>query len=208
MKPVMSGSIGCCVIIALLAVCSPMQTTGNGSEITNGIVVSAVGLADSALVIAFPANYIPCVQNEVMPETTFTDSAGVFRMSLADTVWNLLIYDRTRQLGAFAARPKGGADMGIIELDSLGSVAGSAAALVIDMSEEVFIGIAGSPFLTKIVKDSAFLINRVPPYTYQISLWMFSGHSMTGDQPILAVDSVIAGAVVKPGMTTPIIVNH
>ena len=44
MKPVMPGSIGCCVIIALLAVCSPMQTTGNGSEITNGIVVSAVGL--------------------------------------------------------------------------------------------------------------------------------------------------------------------
>ncbi len=207
MKPVMSGSTFICVLLALLAACSPTGMAGNGSEITNGVVACEAGPADSALVIAFPAAYIPCAENPVMPETTYTDANGAFRMSLADAQWNLLIYDRTRQLGAFAERRKGGPAMGVIELDNLGAVAGTAATLPIDALKTAYIGIAGSPFFTKVVKDSSFLISRVPPCTYKISLWMIDSHSST-DQPIPVIGSVIAGATVMPGMTTTILVNH
>jgi hypothetical protein len=208
MKPAMSVSIISCVLLTLLAACSPTQTTGNGSEITNGIVVSASGPIDSAMVIAFPAAYIPCAQNEVMPETTFTDARGAFRMSIADTKWNLLVYDRTRHLGAFAERRKGYPAMGVIELDSLGAVAGTAASNMLTISETAYIGMAGSPFYTKLVKDSSFIITRVPPHFYQISLWMFSGSPMTGDLPILVKDNVVTGAAVISGATTTIIVNN
>jgi hypothetical protein len=195
------------VLIALFAACSPTRIAGNGSEITNGVVVSETGPADSALVIAFPVSYIPCTRrNAAAPETTFTDVQGAFNLRLADTAWNLLIYDRTRQLGAFAPRLQGEPAMGIIRLDSLGAIAGEAAALTIDASKQTFIGIAGSPFVTKVVKDSSFLIIRVPPYSYRISLWIYS--TLWSMEPILERDTVITGATVSPGRTTSIILNH
>jgi hypothetical protein len=194
------------VLIALFAACSPARIAGNGSEITNGVVVSETGPADSALVIAFPAAYIPCGRNATKPETTFTNVQGAFHLSLADTAWNLLIYDRTRQLGAFAPRLKGEPAMGVIKLDSLGGIAGTMAALTIDESKPAFIGIAGSPFVTNVVKDSSFLIIRVPPYSYRISLWIYS--TIWSMEPILERDTVITGAIVSPGRITSITLNH
>jgi hypothetical protein len=205
-KPTIGWSIISCALLAFLAACSPATVAGNGSEVTNGLVASFAGPADSAMVIAFPAGYIPCSQNRDMPETTFTDNEGAFRMGLTDAAWNLLIYDRTGRLGAFAERRSGGAAMGLIRLDSLGAVACSTAALGMDSTNYVFAGIAGSPFYTKAVKGKSVIIGRVPPHGYRITLWVYSGKATA--VPVLLADSVVAGATVTAGGATRVVINR
>jgi hypothetical protein len=206
MKSAIAGSIFSCALLAFLAACSPAPMAGNGSEVTNGLVASSAGPADSAMVIAFPAGYIPCGRNRDMPETTFTDKEGAFRMGLANTAWNLLVYDRSGRLGAFAERRSGGSAMGLIRLDSLGAVACSTAALGKDTMNQVFAGIAGSPFYTKAVKASSFIIRRVPPHAYRITLWVYSG--MATAEPVLLEDSVVADATVTAGGAARIVITR
>jgi hypothetical protein len=191
---------------AMFTACSPMQVAGNGSEVTNGIVASKAGPVDSAMVIAFPVDYIPCSSGPIKPETTFTNNNGVFRIDLNDASWNLLIYNQTQQLGAFAERRKGESAMGTILIDSLGNIACTAPILTIDSTRVAYVGMAGSPFYSKVITNRPFLINRVPAYAYRISIWIYS--SRASAQPILLEDNVITGTKVMPGMTSSIIINQ
>lgn len=145
---------------------------GSGSEITNGncVIARAGKPADSAIVIAFPKEYVPApvTTNKVMPETTITDTAGGFALKLGDNAWNLLIYDHSGILGAFVPIQHDSV-LGTITLDSLGYVEG----INYDTNKrlENYVGIIGSPFYTPLNPLQSFVISKIPSCTYRVEVW-------------------------------------
>ena len=60
------------IIITLFLFCSSgNDVAGNGSEITNGFCVSALCGVDSAMVVAYPDNYMVHYHESISPETTY-----------------------------------------------------------------------------------------------------------------------------------------
>jgi hypothetical protein len=153
------------VLIAVLVSCSPNGLAGNGSEITNGVCMTVSGPADSALIIAFPHDYLFPGKTYAMPETTYTDKNGYFSIVLGDSAWNLLMYDRSQTCGAFVALVNGDANIGRVNLDSLGYLEGT-------MSDMTFrygtVTIPGSPFLSMISGTNTFSISKIPEFSYSV----------------------------------------
>jgi hypothetical protein len=170
---------------------------GNGSEITNGCcMVAQTGKpADSAMVIAYPKEYVPApvTFNEVMPETTFTDTAGRFTLALGHGEWNLLIYDRTGTLGAFVPVHRD-SSLYTIALDDLGYVQG----MNYDTCKRFinYVGIAGSPFYAAINPLCSFVITGIPSSTYQVQVWQ-------GPPCVKISDSVYLCQVYEPTKSVP-----
>jgi hypothetical protein len=178
--------------------CTMSPMAGSSSEVTNGTVTAWGAPADSAIVIAYPAHYIPGLPGEASPETTFTDECGRFRLdTLGRGSWNLLIYDTSRALGAFVQLDDGDSDAGTIELDSLGSITG----VVEDTAYELyasFVGVIGSPFFALIHTDT-FSLNDMPPFTYVLSNWReLSGCTPEGCDPVMLIDTIDT-VVLAPG---------
>jgi hypothetical protein len=148
----------------LLAVSCTIQVAGNGSEITNGIVASAAGPADSALVVAYPKDFNPATGDSVSLRRTFTDKNGRFSLRLGNNAFDLLVYDRTKTLGAFVPVSRDTV-MDTLRIHELGSLSGVLQDSVLHFG---YLIVRGSPFCAAMIPDSAFSIPAMPPFTYEL----------------------------------------
>jgi hypothetical protein len=195
------------LFLALLFSCTN-QLAGNSSEITNGFCIAEATPADSAIVVAYPFNYVPS-SGLAGPETTYTDKHGNFSIQLGYTGWNLVIYDRARARGAFVPLPSGDSAVDTIVLKHLGSISG----IVNDtMNDTGFVGIAGSPFYAEVIgKSDSFSLNKIPPFYYNVIVWRL-GTTVIASNPInqhmSTLTSVGSSSVaVWPDSTTTVIIN-
>jgi hypothetical protein len=191
------------------------QLAGNGSEITNGNCLAEAAPADSAMVVAFPQNYVPS-SPAVAPETTFTDSKGHFWMRLGPCGWNLVIYDKARVRGAFVPLPSGDSAIDTIVLNDLGAIAG------VDndsMGGPRCVGIIGSPFYANVIgKADTFSLVKIPPHDYSLEVWKLtdalsdsSSNNVFHSVPILNSSFALVGSDivwVLPDSTTMLNINH
>jgi len=188
------------------------QLAGNGSEITNGYCIAEAAPAESAMVVAYPKNYVP-YPPVAGPETTYTDSKGHFSMRLAQSGWNLLIYDRLQLHGAFVTLPSGDSAIDTVVLNDLGSIAG----IVNDTIGGLrYIGIIGSPFYTDIVGMSdTFSLNRLPSFGYSINAWnlkslgsYFTNPGPSDSNPQPEATFPLISVTVWPDSTTTVIISR
>jgi hypothetical protein len=195
-------------LAALLLSCGH-QLAGNGSEITNGNCVAEAAPAESAMVVAYPQNYVPS-SPAIAPETTFTDSKGHFSMRLGHYGWNLVIYDKAQVRGAFVPLSSGDSAIDTIVLNDLGAIAG----IVNDtLGGPRYVGIIGSPFYADIFgKADTFSLVRIPPYDYSLDVWKLTDeHSDSSSHSIPNPDNntmpIGGGAVtVLPDSTSMVII--
>jgi hypothetical protein len=185
-----------------------MQLAGNGSEITNGYCAISAVPADNAMVVAYPDDYIPYPPS-AGPETTFTDKNGRFSMRLGKTGWNLVIYDKRQEFGAFVPLPKGDSTIDTIMLDSVGAIHG----IINDtMADSRFIGVIGSPFYAGITgRTDTFSLIKMPPFTYLINMWQAGSNAsenQTGDTKAdLRTTAKPITVTVRPDSTTEAIIT-
>jgi hypothetical protein len=195
-------------LFAALIVSCGIQLAGNGSEITNGNCVADAAPADSAMVIAYPQNYVP-YPTIAGPETTFTDKNGHFSIYLGHKAWNLVIYDSAQTHGAFVPLPNGDSAMDTIVLRGVGAISG----IVNDTAAGPrYVGIIGSPFYAGITGTSdTFSLTKIPAFSYSIKVWRIVSQRVVRGGDTLANDfsSNINPPliVVKPDSTTRVIIN-
>jgi hypothetical protein len=197
-------------LAALLFSCGH-ELAGNGSEITNGNCIAEAAPADSAMVVAYPQDYVPSTP-AVAPETTFTDGKGHFSMRLGQSGWNLVIYDKSRVRGAFVPLSSGDSAIDTIVLNDLGAVAG----IVSDtIGGPRYVGIIGSPFYAEIAgATDSFSLMKLPPYYYSVNVWRLtdalsdsSSHSKSN--PDNNTMPIGGGAVmVLPDSTSMVIISR
>jgi hypothetical protein len=180
-----------------------MNMAGNGSEVTNGTAITVQGPADSALVIAYPRNYVPMYGDTNTLKKTYTDSNGAFSLQLGDSAWNLLIYSRTG-LGAFVPVNHDSA-LDTVKLDSLGTIQGIVQDSTIPFE---YIMITGSPFFARLAPESTFVMTKVPPFTYEIRLF-FTPISVCDSGQVCPhhADSLAVIADVRPNAIANIIIG-
>jgi hypothetical protein len=192
------------LFVMLLLSCSP-QLAGNSSEITNGYCVASAAPADSAMVVAYPDNYIPYPPSSA-PETTYTDKNGHFSLQLGRTGWNLVIYDKYQTRGAFVPLPAGDSALDTIALAEVGAVRGT---VTDTMAGDRCIGVIGSPFYARITgKTDTFSLVKMPSFNYLINLWrLTAGVSQWGppDMNTTAVRPI--SVTVRPDSTATIIIQ-
>jgi hypothetical protein len=154
-------------LAALLFSCGH-ELAGNGGEITNGNCIAEAATAESAMVVAYPENYVPS-SPAALPETTFTDGKGHFSMRLGHCGWNLVIYDKAQVRGAFVRLSSGDSAIDTIVLKDLGAIAG----IVNDtMGGPRYVGIIGSPFYANVIgKADTFSLVKIPPHDYSLEVW-------------------------------------
>ena len=201
-------------LAALLFSCGH-ELAGNGSEITNGNCVAEAAPAESAMVVAYPQNYVPS-SPAVAPETTFTDSKGCFSMRLGRCGWNLVIYDKAQVRGAFVPLPSGDSAIDTIVLSDLGAIAG----IVNDtLGGPRYVGIIGSPFYANVIgKADTFSLVKLPPHDYSLEVWKLtdarsdtSSKNVFRSVPSLNSNFALVGSDivwVLPDSTTMLNINH
>jgi len=158
----------CSILIVTSLFSCTQQLAGNGSEITNGYCVSSATAADSAMVVAYPSDYLPYPPS-AGPETTFTDKNGRFSLRLGRKGWNLVIYDRFKAFGAFFPLPRGDSAVDTVVLRGVGSISG----IVYDtVAGPRYIGIIGTPFYAGITgKTDTFSLMKIPAFYYTLGMW-------------------------------------
>jgi hypothetical protein len=192
------------IFAALLFSCSD-QLAGNSSEITNGYCFASGAPVDSAMVVAYPNDYIPYPPSDV-PETTFTDKNGYFSMRIGHTGRNLVIYDKLRTRGAFVPLPGGDSTINTIVLADVGAING----VVNDtMAGDRCIGVVGSPFYARITgKTDTFSLINMPSFTYLINLWLLVVKANEWGPPIMNTTAVRPISVtVRPDSTATVIIQ-
>jgi hypothetical protein len=201
-------------LTALLFSCGH-QLAGNGGEITNGYCIAEAAPAESAMVVAYPQNYVPS-SPAVAPETTFTDSKGCFSMRLGRCGWNLVIYDKAQVRGAFVPLPSGDSAIDTIVLSDLGAIAG----IVNDtLGGPRYVGIIGSPFYANVIgKADTFSLVKLPPHDYSLEVWKLtdarsdtSSKNVFRSVPSLNSNFALVGSDivwVLPDSTTMLNINH
>jgi hypothetical protein len=192
---------------ALLFSCTD-QWAGNGSEITNGYCTASAAPADSAMVVAYPGGYFPYPPS-AGPETTYTDINGYFSMRLGHAGWNLVIYDRLREYGAFVPLQSGDSAIDTIILMKVGAISG----IVNDtLAGSRFIGILGSPFYKEITgRTDTFSLLKIPSFNYLISMWLVGENG--GTNPYKVKPGPISGdnsalVTVWPDSMTRVTLTH
>jgi|WetSurMetagenome_2_1015567.scaffolds.fasta_scaffold129911_2 hypothetical protein len=197
----------CSALFAALLFSCTDQWAGNGSEITNGYCTASAAPADSAMVVAYPSGYFPYPPS-AGPETTYTDINGYFSMRLGHAGWNLVIYDRLREYGAFVPLQSGDSAIDTIILMKVGGIYG----IVNDtMAGSRFIGILGSPFYKEITgRTDTFSLIKIPSFNYLISMWWV--RETSGTEPYRMKPDLISGnnpnlVMVWPDSTTRVIVT-
>ena len=201
----------CSVLLVASVFSCTQQLAGNGSEITNGYCVASASAADSAMVVAYPNDYLPYPPSG-KPETTFTDKNGHFALCLGRKGWNLVIYDRLQVFGAFVPLPRGDSAVDTIVLKHLGSVYGVANDTTADLR---YIGILGSPFYAALTgKTDTFSLIKLPAYYYDLRKWRLtkSGESGATDFQNISLRSsnnITASATIRvvPDTTTNILID-
>jgi hypothetical protein len=158
----------CSALLAGLLPSCTNHLAGNGSEVTNGYCVASAAPADSAMVVAYPHDYIPYPPS-AGPETTFTDQDGRFSMRLGQSDWNLVIYDKLGARGAFVPLLGSCSTTDTIVLDSVGAING----IINDtLAVARYIGVVGSPFYAGISgRTDTFSLVKLPPSSYTMNLW-------------------------------------
>jgi hypothetical protein len=193
-------------LVATLFSCT-QQLAGNGSEITNGYCVASASPADSAMVVAYPNDYLPYPPSG-KPETTFTDKNGHFALCLGRKGWNLVIYDRLQVFGAFVPLPRGDSAVDTVVLRGVGGIT----AIVNDTAAVPrIVGIIGSPFYARITGTTdTFSITKIPAFYYNLSRWQWLPNtSGTLDERVFPVTNIglkggSATLWVQPDSTTNI----
>ncbi len=195
-------------LFAALIVSCGIQLAGNGSEITNGNCVADAAPADSAMVIAYPQNYVP-YPTIAGPETTFTEKNGHFSIYLGHKAWNLVIYDSAQTHGAFVPLPNGDSAIDTIVLKGLGAIAG----IVNDtIGDPRYVGIVGSPFCAGIIGTSdTFTLTKIPTFSYLIKVWRVSSQAVGRGSEIPVNDFTTninpPLVAVEPDSTTRVIIG-
>ena len=166
----------------------------------NGACVTAAGAADSAIVIAIPKDYVPFDTPSSPPETLYTDNNGIFSFREDRDLWNLIVYDRTRTLGAFVPHSRDSV-IGTVFLDDLGYITGN----IDDTSRQVnYVGIVGTPFFTQTLQSDSFSLLAIPTSAYFVRAWKIKDKIAAGTPLYSAADSVF----VSPGRGAVITIFH
>jgi hypothetical protein len=195
----------CSALFTALPLSCSDQLAGNSSEITNGYCFASAAPADSAMVVAYPKDYIPFPPSAA-PETTYTDKNGYFSLRLGRKSCNLIIYDKIRTRGAFVPLPRGDSTIGTIVLSNVGAING----IVNDtMPGDRCIGVVGSPFYARITgKTATFSLTKMPSFNYLINLWELSSGISQWDPPDMNTTAVRPISVtVRPDSTAMVIIN-
>jgi hypothetical protein len=201
-------------LAALLFSCGH-ELAGNGGEITNGNCIAEAAPAESAMVVAYPENYVPS-SPAALPETTFTDGKGHFSMRLGHCGWNLVIYDKAQVRGAFVPLSSGDSAIDTIVLSDLGAIAG----IVNDtLGGPRYVGIIGSPFYANVIgKADTFSLVKIPPHDYSLEVWKLTdarsdtrSKNVFRSVPSLNSNFALVGSDivwVLPDSTTMLNINH
>lgn len=183
---------------------------GNGSEIptqvggdrTEGQCVILSSAADSAIIVAFPRQYNDPNKQAQAPDTVYADINGRFSIKLGDSAHNLLVYDKSRTLGAFVPIAND-SSLGKIRLDTLGSISGSFSRD--SLRWIAYVGIIGSPFKA-FAANGLFKLDGLPPFDYQLSAWGLppAGCTPGKDCHNAVPDSAMGSITVAPGKTSSV----
>ncbi|MBN1758114.1 MAG: hypothetical protein JW863_07350 [Chitinispirillaceae bacterium] len=162
-----------------IAILSIRCTTGvaggdpGGSEITNGKVLSMAGVpASNIRVSAYPLGYIAGSWGNSTVITAFTDDTGGFTLDIdSNSLYNIYIADSSSGSGCLVRDVGARQNLGIIHLDSLGTIQGTISIDSAQAAPVLAIYSKGTPLRVNIVStDGIFKFGLVPSGSYSLSI--------------------------------------